>query len=73
MNGDKIHLSAVRLLNRELDLSKEVLNVSVGQRAAELPAIKVRGLEKNSADRPSAGKAGSNRAARQNFFSNLKL
>ena len=31
---------------RGLDLSKEVLWVSVGQRAAELPAIKVGGLKK---------------------------
>ena len=41
-----------RLLNRKrfkkrgLELSKEVLWVSVGQRAAELPAIKVGGLQK---------------------------
>ena len=39
--------SAVRLLNKDcvnkrgLDLSKEVLLVSVGQRRAELPAVKV--------------------------------
>ena len=44
--------SASRLLNRAwvnkggLDLSKEVLWVSVGQRAAELPAIKVGGQKK---------------------------
>ena len=44
--------SAARLLNRiwvnkgGLDLSKEVLWVSVGQRNAELPAIKVRGQKK---------------------------
>ena len=44
--------SAARVLNRDcvnkrgLDLSKEVLWVSVGQRAAELPAIKVGGQEK---------------------------
>ena len=47
--------SAARLLNREyvawqvLDLSKEVLLVSVGQRVAELPAIKVGGLKKSCA------------------------
>ena len=41
-----------RLLDRNcvnkggLDLSKEVLWVSVGQRAAELPSIKVGGQEK---------------------------
>ena len=44
--------SASRLLNRVwvnirgLDLSKEVQWVSVGQMAAELPAIKVGGLKK---------------------------
>ena len=44
--------SAARLLDRNdfnkggLDLSKEVLWVSVGQRAAELPAIKVGGQKK---------------------------
>ena len=47
--------SASRLLDRVwvnkggLDLSKEVLWVSVGSRAAELPAIEVGGLKKNSA------------------------
>ena len=51
-----------------LDLSKEVLWVSVGQMAAELPANKVGGLKKNSAERPDADEAGSNRAARQNFL-----
>ena len=45
--------SATRLLNRVcvgrqgLDLSKEVLWVSVCQRAAKLPAGKVGGLKKN--------------------------
>ena len=40
--------SAARLLNRSyvnrrgLDLSKELLWISLGQRAAELPAVKVR-------------------------------
>ena len=44
--------SAARHLNRDfvnirgLDLSKEILRFSVGQRAAELPAIKVEGLKK---------------------------
>ena len=66
--------SARRLLDRNfinkrgLDLFKEVLWVSVAQRAAELPAIKVEGLKKNSAERPCVCEAGSNRAARQNFF-----
>ena len=64
---------APRLLNKDcvnkggLDLSKEVLWVSVGLRAAVLWAVKVGG-QKNSADRPDAGKVGSNRADRQNFF-----
>ena len=51
-----------------LDLSKEVLWVSVGQRVAELRAVKVGGLQKNSADQPCAGNPGSNRGDRQNFF-----
>ena len=44
--------SAARLLNRDgvnkggLDLSKEVLWVSIGQRAAELQAVKVGGQQK---------------------------
>ena len=66
--------SAARLLNRDwvnkggLDLSKEVLWVSVGQRAAELRAVKLGGQTKNSADQPGAGKVGSNRIDRQIFF-----
>ena len=49
MNEIKCIKSAARLLNincvnnRALDLSKEVLWVSVGQRAAELWAVKVGG------------------------------
>ena len=50
-----------------LDLSKEVLWVSVGQGAAELRAVKVGG-KKNSADQPGAGEAGSNRGDRQIYF-----
>ena len=44
--------SAARLLNRnffnkgDLDLSKEVLWISLGQREAKQPAIKVGGLKK---------------------------
>ena len=66
--------SSTRLFDRycvnkkDLDLSKEVLWVSAGQMTAELPAIKVGGLKKNSAERPCMGEAGSNRAARQNSF-----
>ena len=67
--------SAARILNRNyvnkrgLDLSKNVLWVSVGQGAPDLRAVKVGGQKKNSADQPRAGNPGSNRAARQNFFS----
>ena len=66
--------SAARLLNRVcvgrqgLDLSKEVLWVSVRQKAAKLPAGKVGGLKKNSAMRPGAGESVSNPAVWQNFF-----
>ena len=66
--------SAVRVLNRScvnkrgLDLSKNVLWISVGEGAADLRAIKVVGLKKNSAIRPGAGYSGSRTAARQNFF-----
>ena len=35
---------------------------------AELPAIKVGSLKKNSAERPGAGEAGSIRATQQNSF-----
>ena len=58
--------SAARLLDRSfvnkggLDFAKEILWVSVGQRAAELPAIEVGGLKNNSADWPGTGKAGAN-------------
>ena len=52
--------SAARVLDRDcvnkedLDLSKEVLQVSVDQRAADLRAVKVGGQKKNSADRPGS-------------------
>ena len=71
--------SATRLLNRVcvgrrgLDLSKEVLWVSVCQRAAELPAGKVGGLKKNTATRPDSRLTHPRRAAWKNFFSNLQL
>ena len=48
----KHHKSAARILDRDcinrggLDLSKEVLWVSVYQRAADLPAVKVGGQKK---------------------------
>ena len=66
--------SAARVLNRNcvnkrgLDLSKNVLWVSVGQGAADLRAVKVGGLKKKSAIRPYAGYSGSRPAAQQNFF-----
>ena len=53
---------AYRLLDRDsvnkggLDLSKEVLWVSVGQRGAELPAIKVGGLKKILPNGPARAK-----------------
>ena len=68
--------SAARLLNRNyvnrrgLDLSKKVLWISVGQWAAELPAIKFGGLKKNCRwARPGACKLGLNRAEWQIFLS----
>ena len=66
--------SAARVLNRDcvnkrgLDLSKNVLWVSVGQGAAVLQAFKVGGLKKNSAARPvsnPSSRAGQNG---RNFF-----
>ena len=66
--------SAARALDRNcvnkrgLDLSKEVLWVSVCQRAAKLPAGKVGGLKKNSALRPGSRSTHPRRAAWQNFF-----
>ena len=66
--------SNARLLHRNwvkrkgLDLSEEVLWVSVSQRVAKLPAGKVGGLKKNSAMRPGAGESVSNPAAWQIFF-----
>ena len=57
--------SAFRLLDivcankRGLDHFEEVLWVSINQRAAELPAIKVGGLKKNSDTRPVAANSGS--------------
>ena len=51
--------SATRLLDidcvnkRALDLSKEVLWVSIGQRATVLWTVKVGGQKENSADQPA--------------------
>ena len=65
--------SAARLLNINcvnkggLDLSKEVLQISVEQRTLILQAFEVGG-KKNSSDRPGVGEAGLNQADRQNFF-----
>ena len=65
--------SAARLLNRNyvnrrgLDLSTEVLWVSVGQRAAELWTVKVGGQKKNFADRTSLNPHRPRWADRQNL------
>ena len=56
-------------VNRKgLDFSKVVLWESVGQRVAEISAIKVGGLKKDFAYFPGKGEVGSNRADWQNFF-----
>ena len=65
----KYFKSPARLLNRDyfnkggLDLSKEVLWVSVGQRAADLRAVKVGGWKKKSANQPGGGEMGPVRSA----------
>ena len=65
--------SAARLLNinwvnkQGLDLSKEVLWVSFGQRGAELPAVKVGGLKKNLVIQPIADESCLNLAEWQNI------
>ena len=65
--------SADRVLNRNyvnkggLDLSKNILWVSVDQGAADLQAVKVGG-KKNSADRPGSNPLRPHRADRQNYF-----
>ena len=74
MNRDKIQKNAARILSRDcvnksgLDLSKEALWVSVGQREADLQAVKVEGQKRIMPIGPCAGEAGSNQAGRQNFF-----
>ena len=66
--------SSARLLDRNCVNKNglEVLWVSVGQRAAEIPIMKNGGLKKNSADQPSAGESGSNRLGGR-FFLPLTL
>ena len=64
--------SPARLLDRDqdkggLDLAKEVLWVSVGQRAAELQVVKV-GYQKNSANWTGSNPLCPRWADRQNFF-----
>ena len=65
--------SAARLLNidcvnkRGLDLSKEVLWVSVGQRAAELRAVKV-GVQKKFCQLVQRGRSGFKPGQLENFF-----
>ena len=51
-----------------LDLSKEVLWVAVGQRAADLQAVKVGGQKRILPIGPRTVEAGANWASRQNFF-----
>ena len=58
---------------RGLDLSKEVLWVCVGQRAAVLWAVKVGGKKKYSANQPNVGTAGSNLGDWQIFFGSPTL
>ena len=65
--------SAARFLNRhcfnkgDLDLSKNVLWVSVGQGVADLRAVKAGG-QKNSADWPGSNPDHPRQADWQNFF-----
>ena len=78
MNGDKISKRTAKLLNKDyvkkrgFDLSTEVLWVSMGERAAELPAVKVGG-QKNAANWPGSNRLRPRQADWQNFFSNLQL
>ena len=71
--------SAARVLNRDcvnkggLDLSKNVLWVSVGQKAADLRAVKVEGSKKDSAARPVSNPSSPRWADRPNFFFDLQL
>ena len=66
--------NTARVLNRNcvnkggLDLSKNVLWVSVGQGAADLRAVKVGGKKKILPIGPHASEAGSNRPGWQNFL-----
>ena len=73
MNENKIKvlldpLTEIESKKRGLDLSKEVLWVSVGQRAADLRAFKVGGQKRILPISLHVGKAGSNLAGRQNFI-----
>ena len=67
-------ISTVRLLDRVwvnkggLDLSKKVLWVSVGQRAADLRAVKVGGQQKILPSGPVRTRFARARADRQNFL-----
>ena len=66
--------SAARLLDIDcvnkggFDLSKEVLWVSIGQRAVNLRAVKVGGQKRILPIGPRAGKAGLNRAGQQKLM-----
>ena len=74
----KHHKSAARILDRDcitrvgLDLSKEVLWISVYQRAAELPAVKVGG-KKIFAAQPGSNLTRSRQQSGKIFFKRLTL
>ena len=71
--------SAARVLNRDcvnkkgLYISKEVLWVSVGQRAAEIRAVKVGGQQKKSANRPGSNPLCPRGGWSAEFFDDLQL
>ena len=71
--------SAARILNRNcvnkrgLDLSKNVLWVSVGQRAADLRAVKVGGQKKDSAQWPGSNPLLPRAGRSAEFFFDLQL
>ena len=71
--------STARLLDRTnfnrrgLDLSNEILWISVVQRAAELPAVKVGGKERNSAIQLSLNSIHPHLDKQQNIFLGQKL
>ena len=77
--GIKKVKSPSRLLNRDcvnkkgLDLSKEVLWISVGQRAADLRAVKVGGQKKKFCRSARCGRSGFEPGRSAEFFFDLQL